>query len=101
MWYFLDEHYQLSGGEFGISDILSASQPFEFDEKGHFDGKVLGNRRISTADSSMIWYWNEAIIKYKKFGIPKPIALINENNKNEFIKHNSNIFRLLKSLFIK
>jgi len=31
MWYFLKEHYDLSGGTFDISDILSASQPIEFD----------------------------------------------------------------------
>ena len=28
MWYFLDGHYQLADGEFDLSDILSASQPF-------------------------------------------------------------------------
>lgn len=70
MWYFLKEHYDLSGGQFDISDILSASQPMEFDAKGHFDGKVLGNRTIAPADSGMVSFWNEAIEKYRKFGIP-------------------------------
>ena len=34
LWYFLEGHYKLSGGQFDLSDILSASQPFEFDDKG-------------------------------------------------------------------
>ena len=75
MFYFLKEHYELSGGQFDISDILSASQPFEFNENGHFDGKVNGNRKVKVADSGMIWHWNEAIKKYKEYGIPKPEPL--------------------------
>ena len=75
MFYFLKEHYELSGGEFDVSDIQSASQPFEFDENGHFDGKVNGNRKIKVADNGMIWHWNEAIKKYKENGIPKPELL--------------------------
>lgn len=63
------------GGEFNISDILSASQPFEFDNNGHIDGQVHGNRNISTADSSMVAYWNEAVRKFKEQGPPKPEAL--------------------------
>jgi hypothetical protein len=35
MYYFLQGHYELSDGQFDVSDILSASQPFEFDTKGH------------------------------------------------------------------
>jgi len=75
MWYFLQEHYELSGGEFNLSDILSASQPFEFDEKGHFDGEVKGNRRVAPADSGMVSYWNDAIKKYREQGRPKPTPL--------------------------
>jgi cobyric acid synthase len=75
MFYFLEGHYEISGGQFDISDILSASQPFEFDKNGHFDGKVEGNRKISVADSGMIWHWNEAVKKFRQQGIPKPKAL--------------------------
>lgn len=71
MWYFLDGHYQLAGGEFDLSDILSASQPFEFDNNGHFDGQVDGIRRVAPADSGMIWHWNEAVKKYREQGRPK------------------------------
>jgi len=75
MHYFLKGHYELAGGEFDLSDILSASQPFEFDNKGRFDGEVKGNRNIRPADSGMIWHWNEAIKKYREEGIPKPNPL--------------------------
>lgn len=75
MWYFLEGHYELSGGQFDVSDILSACQPFEFTENGHFDGDVKGNRRIAPADSGMIWHWKEAINKYKEKGRPKPTSL--------------------------
>jgi hypothetical protein len=75
MWYFLDGHYELAGGEFDLSDILSASQPFEFDENGHFDGQVKGNRRVAPADSGMVWHWNEAVKKYREQGRPKPTPL--------------------------
>lgn len=74
MWYFLDGHYELSGGEFNLSDILSASQPFEFDDNGHFDGEVKGQRRVAPADNAMISYWNEAVKKYRELG-PKPMPL--------------------------
>jgi hypothetical protein len=70
----------LSGGQFDLSEILSASQPFEFDDKGHFDGKVVEDRIIKPADSGMVWHWNEAIRKYKELGQPKPEALRNEKN---------------------
>ncbi len=70
MWYFLKEHYDLSGGTFDVSDILSASQPVEFDSNGHFDGKILGNRTIAPADSGMVSFWNAAVQKYKKDGLP-------------------------------
>lgn len=75
MWYFLDGHYKLAGGEFDLSDILSASQPFEFDDNGHFDGQVKGNRRVAPADSGMVWHWNEAVKKFREHGRPKPIQL--------------------------
>jgi cobyric acid synthase len=75
MWYFLEGHYEISGGEFDVSDILSACQPFEFTENGHFDGDVKGNRRIAPADSGMIWHWKEAIKKYREQGRPKPKSL--------------------------
>lgn len=75
MRYFLEGHYELAGGEFDLSDILSATQPFEFDENGHFDGEVKGKRRIAPADSGMVWHWNEAIKKYREQGRPKPTPL--------------------------
>jgi len=75
MRYFLHEHYDLSGGQFDVSDILSATQPFEFDENDNFDGKVKGNRTVKVADSGMIWHWNEAVKKYKELGRPKPNEL--------------------------
>jgi hypothetical protein len=75
MYYFLDGHYELAGGEFDLTDILSASQPFEFDENGHFDGQVKGNRKIKPADSGMVWHWNEAIKKYREQGLPKSTPL--------------------------
>jgi hypothetical protein len=65
----------LAGGEFDLSDILSASQPFEFDDNGHFDGQVKGNRRIEPADSGMVWHWNEAVKKFREEGKPKPTPL--------------------------
>lgn len=75
MYYFLDAHDELSGGQFSVSDILSASQPFEFDEKGHFDGQVTGTRRVSPADSKMISDWNNAVKKFREEGRPKPSPL--------------------------
>ena len=75
MRYFLEGHYEMAGGEFELSDILSASQPFEFDENGHFDGQVLGIRKTTPADSSMVWHWNEAVKKYREQGRPKPLPL--------------------------
>ena len=70
MWYFLKEHYDLSGGKFDVSDILSASEPMEFNSNGHIDGKILGNRITAPADNGMISFWNEAIEKFIKNGIP-------------------------------
>ena len=52
MFYFLDYHYELSGGQFEVSDILSASQPFEFNEDGTFDGEVHGNHKYQKNHSS-------------------------------------------------
>lgn len=75
MFYFLKGHYELSGGHFNLTDILSASQPFEFNEKGHFDGQVLGNRKVSPADSAMISDWNAAIKKFKEQGGPRTAKL--------------------------
>ena len=70
MFYFLDKKYDLTKGQIELSDILSASQPFEFDEKGHFDGRVHGDRRVAPADSVMISDWNEAIRMYRENGRP-------------------------------
>ena len=75
MHYFLNGHYELAGGEFDLSDILSATQPFEFDDNGHFDGEVKGKRIIAPADSGMVWHWNEAVKKYREQGRPKPTPL--------------------------
>lgn len=33
MFYFLKKHFDISKGNFDISDILSDSEPVEFDEK--------------------------------------------------------------------
>ena len=76
MFYFLEGHYELSDGQFDISDILSASQPFEFDKRGHFDGQVHANRRTAPAGSGMIWHWNEAVKKFREQGkpLPKPLT---------------------------
>ena len=76
MRYFLEEHYDLAGGEFDLSDILSATQPFEFDDNGHFDGEVKGKRRIAPADSGMVWYWNEAVKKFREQGRPTSSPLM-------------------------
>jgi hypothetical protein len=76
MFYFLDGHYKLSDGQFELSDILSASQPFEFDEKGHIDGEVHGNRSVAPADSAMVAYWNEAVKKFREQGRPGVEQLI-------------------------
>ncbi|GAA4841718.1 hypothetical protein [Algivirga pacifica] len=70
MWYFLKEHYDLSEGAFDISDILSASEPVEFNELGHMDGNETGNRRKAPIDNGMISFWNKAIEKFKSEGIP-------------------------------
>ena len=70
MWYFLKEHYDLSNGTFDISDILSASEPIEFNALGHFDGEEKGNRTMAPIDSGMISFWNEAIEKFKANGMP-------------------------------
>src|SRR5690606_36729727 len=75
MRYFLDGHYELVGGEFDLTDILSATQPFEFDDNGHFDGEVKGKRRIAPADSGMVCHWNEAEKKFREQGRPKPTPL--------------------------
>lgn len=75
MFYFLEYHYELSGGQFDVSDILSGSQPFEFNVDGTFDGEVHGNRRTAPADSGMIWHWNKAIEKFRKDGPPTPNPL--------------------------
>lgn len=75
MFYFLEGHYELSGGHFDLSDVLSASQPFEFNEKGHFDGQVLGNRKVAPADSAMISDWNAAIKKFREQGRPPTTKL--------------------------
>lgn len=69
MFYLLEGHYELSGEHFDLSDVLSASQPFEFNEKGYFDSQVLGNRKVP-ADSAMISGWNATIKKIREQGLP-------------------------------
>ena len=78
MFYFLDAHYELSNRTYELSDVLSGIQPFEFDDNGHFDGKVLGNRLVAPADKAMISYWNEAVKRYREQGRPKPSPLTTE-----------------------
>ncbi len=70
MFYFLKEHYDMSDGTFDISDILSASEPVEFNSNGHFDTKATGNRPMGPIDHGMISFWNDAIKKYKGDGMP-------------------------------
>ena len=60
MWYFLQEHWELSGGAFELSDVLSACEPMGWSN--------AGIKR--PADSAMIEYWNEAIAKYREQGKP-------------------------------
>ena len=60
MVYFLKEHYELSENTFDVSDILSASEPM--------DWNGTGIKR--PADDGMIDFWNEAIEKYRKQGKP-------------------------------
>lgn len=60
MFYFLQEHYELSENTFDISDILSASEPM--------DWNGTGIKR--PVDSGMIDFWNDAIEKYRKEGKP-------------------------------
>jgi len=60
MLYFLQEHYELSENTFNVSDILSASEPM--------DWNGTGIKR--PADSGMIDFWNNAIEKYRKEGKP-------------------------------
>ncbi len=61
MWYFLQEHYELSENTFDVSDILSASEPMDWD----------GSGIKRPADSGMIEFWNDALDKYKKEGKPE------------------------------
>ena len=60
MWYFLQEHYELSNNTFDVSDILSASEPMDWN----------GSGIKRPADSAMIDFWNEALEKFWKQGIP-------------------------------
>ncbi len=60
MWYFLQEHYELSNNTFDVSDILSASEPMDWD----------GSGIKHPADNGMIDFWNEALEKYRKQGKP-------------------------------
>jgi hypothetical protein len=75
MRYFLDGHYEFAGGDFDLTDILSTTQPFEFADNEHFDGEVKGKRRIAPADCGMVWYWNEAVKKFREQDRPKPTPL--------------------------
>lgn len=60
MFYFLQEHYELSENTFDVSDILSASQPMKWDREGV----------KRPADPGMIGFWNDALEKYRKEGKP-------------------------------
>ena len=60
MFYFLKKHYDLSGGKFDLTDILSACEPVDWS----------GTGEKLPADNSMIAYWNEALEKYRKEGKP-------------------------------
>ena len=60
MWYFLQEHYELTDGKFDLSGILSACEPMDW-----FNDNIK-----RPADNGMIEFWNEAYEKYKKEGIP-------------------------------
>ncbi len=51
MWYFLQEQYELSNNTFEVSDILSASEPKDWD----------GSGIKRPADNGMIDFWNEAL----------------------------------------
>lgn len=66
MFYFLEKHYTLSEGTFDVSDILSASIPFNW--MGKYDD-------LMPADRSMMSYWNEAVEKYHLEGKPKEMEL--------------------------
>ena len=70
MWYFLQEHYELSEGTFDVSDILSACQPVTFNEQGHFDFSAGANGVKAPSDSGMVHFWNDAVAKFRKEGIP-------------------------------
>ena len=72
MWYFLKEHYDLSGGAFDLSDILSASEPIGFLENGHINFANPEIGKMAPADSGMIEFWNDAIAKYRYDGLPEP-----------------------------
>jgi len=61
MFYFLQEHYELSENTFDVSDILSASEPMDWD----------GSGIKRPADSGMIDFWNEALEKFRKQGKPE------------------------------
>lgn len=61
MYYFLEAHYELSGGTFGTTEILSASTPYNW--KGIYDD-------LMPADRAMISYWNEALERYRREGKP-------------------------------
>ncbi len=60
MWYFLQEHYELSNNSFELSDVLSASEPFDWN----------GSGIKRPADDGMVVFWNEALEKYRKLGKP-------------------------------
>jgi hypothetical protein len=66
MYYFLESHYDLSEGSFDVSDILSASAPFNW--MGMYND-------LMPADRGMISYWNEALEKFKTEGKPEEMKL--------------------------
>ena len=60
MWYFIDGLNKISQGQFDLADVLSLSQAVP----------LMESRILVPADSIMSSYWNEAIDKFKKYGIP-------------------------------
>lgn len=61
MRYFLEAHYQLSNGQFSLSDILSTTEPMDW----------VGSGEKLPADTSMIAYWEEALAQFEKEGLPQ------------------------------
>jgi len=75
MFYCLKEHYDLSGGTFDVSDILSASEPILYKNglqnwEGTQTGEITDDDILFPADPGMISFWNDAVEKYQNEGMP-------------------------------